>query len=40
MKDSIHSQEAAAAPAAKDCPFCLTSINVKATRCPQCTSQV
>lgn len=22
----------------KDCPFCLTSISIKATRCPNCTS--
>jgi large conductance mechanosensitive channel len=28
----------AAAPATKDCPFCATSIPVKATRCPHCTS--
>lgn len=24
----------------KDCPYCLTEINVKATRCPHCTSQL
>ena len=30
----------AAAPATKDCPFCLSKIPVKATRCPNCTSQV
>jgi large conductance mechanosensitive channel len=28
----------AAAPSTKDCPFCATSIPVKATRCPHCTS--
>ena len=28
----------AAAPTTKDCPFCATSIPVKATRCPHCTS--
>ena len=28
----------AAAPASKDCPFCLSAIPVKATRCPHCTS--
>ncbi len=28
------------APAAKDCPFCLSSIPQKATRCPQCTSAI
>ena len=25
-------------PAAKDCPFCYSTIPLKATRCPQCTS--
>lgn len=27
-------------PAAKDCPYCISSIPVKATRCPHCTSQL
>ncbi len=27
-------------PPARDCPFCLSSIAVKATRCPHCTSQI
>ena len=30
----------AAAPTTKDCPFCLSSIPIKATRCPHCTSEV
>lgn len=30
--------EAPSAPAAKECPYCASSIAVKATRCPQCTS--
>jgi len=30
----------AAAPATRDCPFCATAIPVKATRCPNCTSQL
>jgi len=29
-----------AAPTAKDCSFCFTSIPLKATRCPHCTSQL
>jgi large conductance mechanosensitive channel len=31
------------APAAlttKDCPYCFSAIPIKATRCPQCTSQI
>lgn len=27
-------------PTDKDCPYCLTKINIKATRCPHCTSQL
>jgi large conductance mechanosensitive channel len=27
-------------PTEKDCPFCLSSIPIKATRCPNCTSQI
>jgi len=29
-----------AAPAMKDCPFCCSAIPVKATRCPNCTSEL
>jgi large conductance mechanosensitive channel len=31
---------AAPAPETKDCPYCLSAIPVKATRCPHCTSQL
>lgn len=24
----------------KDCPYCFTSINIRATRCPNCTSEL
>ena len=30
----------AAAPTTKDCPFCKTAIPIKATRCPNCTSEL
>ncbi len=30
----------AAAPASKACAYCLSSVPVKATRCPHCTSQL
>ncbi len=33
-------QPAAAAPATKVCPFCLSGIPIKATRCPHCTSEL
>ena len=34
-------QEAApAAPTTKECPYCLSSIPIKATRCANCTSQL
>jgi large conductance mechanosensitive channel len=32
--------EPAAPPSTKECPFCYTSIPVKATRCPNCTSEL
>jgi large conductance mechanosensitive channel len=33
-------QQAEKALAAKDCPFCCSSIPLQATRCPHCTSQL
>ncbi len=32
--------ELPAAPTTKECPYCLSSIAIKATRCPHCTSEV
>ena len=29
-----------AAPATKECPYCFTNIPIKATRCPNCTSEL
>jgi large conductance mechanosensitive channel len=29
-----------AEPTTKDCPYCASSIPIKASRCPQCTSQL
>ena len=31
---------APAAPTTKECPFCMSTIPIKATRCPNCTSQL
>lgn len=37
----LHREEKAPTkPTSKDCPFCLSKIPPKATRCPQCTSQL
>lgn len=33
-------KEAAKAPATKECPYCLSTIPVKATRCGHCTSDL
>jgi large conductance mechanosensitive channel len=30
----------AAAPSSKECPYCASSIPLKATRCPNCTSEI
>jgi large conductance mechanosensitive channel len=32
--------EEPAPPATKECPFCFSAIPVKATRCPNCTSEI
>lgn len=30
----------AAAPTTRDCPYCFSAISIKATRCPNCTSEL
>jgi large conductance mechanosensitive channel len=32
--------EEPAAPTEKECPYCMTKISIKATRCPHCTSEL
>jgi large conductance mechanosensitive channel len=32
--------EPAAAPTTKECPYCVSTIPLRATRCPNCTSEV
>jgi large conductance mechanosensitive channel len=32
--------EPAAAPTTKECPYCVSAIPLKATRCPNCTSEI
>ena len=33
-------QEAPAGPTTKECPYCTSTVSLKATRCPNCTSQI
>lgn len=33
-------EEEPAAPATKVCPFCKSDVNIEATRCPHCTSEL
>ena len=32
--------EAPAAPTTRECPFCCSTVSIKATRCPNCTSEL
>lgn len=38
LKSSVEQPAPATAPIIKDCPFCASTISIKATRCPHCTS--
>ena len=38
IKSGLSEPPPTAAPATKECPFCASTISVKASRCPQCTS--
>ena len=42
MMNRMHrkKEEAPAEPTTKDCPYCFSSIPIKATRCPNCTSEI
>lgn len=37
---SLGKKEEPAAPTKKICPYCMSEIDIKATRCPHCTSEV
>lgn len=39
-KEMKKKEEAPAEPTTKVCPFCCTEIDIKATRCPHCTSEL
>lgn len=36
----LRKEEPAAEPDTRECPFCLSAIPLKATRCPHCTSEI
>jgi large conductance mechanosensitive channel len=38
--NAMKKKEEAAPASTKDCPYCFSSISVKATRCPQCTAEL
>jgi large conductance mechanosensitive channel len=40
IKSSLDRPSASEAPTTKECPFCASTISLKASRCPHCTSQV
>ena len=39
-KSAGKKEEKPAAPTTKKCPFCMSEIDIKATRCPHCTSEL
>ena len=40
IKSSLDRPTPSSAPATKECGFCASTISIKATRCPNCTSQL
>jgi large conductance mechanosensitive channel len=40
IKSGIGKPEPSAAPSTKECSYCASTISIKATRCPNCTSQL
>ncbi len=40
LRRAAEKPKAAAVPTTKECPYCLSAIAVKATRCPNCTSDL
>jgi large conductance mechanosensitive channel len=40
MSRLMKKEEAPAAPTTKECPKCYSTISIKATRCPNCTSEL
>lgn len=40
VNDKLKKPEEEAAPTTKDCPYCKSKIDIAATRCPHCTSEL
>jgi large conductance mechanosensitive channel len=40
MRSRAEAPKVEAAPTTKDCPYCVSKIPLKATRCPNCTSEL
>ena len=40
MRRRADAKKAATTPTTKDCPYCVSKIPLKATRCPNCTSEL
>jgi large conductance mechanosensitive channel len=40
LKTTFDEPAPAAAPTTKECPYCASTISIRASRCPQCTSQL
>jgi len=38
IKSAVYGPAETAAPSTRACPYCASTISIKATRCPQCTS--
>lgn len=40
LKDRKKEEEIKEAPNTKECPYCFSTININATRCPHCTTEL
>ena len=40
IKSSMDKPAPSASPSTRECPYCASTISIKAKRCPQCTSQL
>jgi large conductance mechanosensitive channel len=40
IKSAVDRSAAAQGPTTKECPYCVSAVSIKATRCPNCTSDL